>query len=156
MDVQESWSLQRLQGSTLPSRKRCQPIGIINPCVKARGKPDAVNPHVRFDVAGVGNVARLRQWGTREAKPRANGQRKPQPRLARQSSTLPERGYGRPTVERPYGARSLLYSRGPVLPPVPIQKKGEFSSASRTFLFSPQGPYAIMALQAQFRNTAIP
>jgi len=78
--------------------------------MKARGKPDAANPHVRFDVAGVGNVVRLRKWGTREAKTRANGQRKPQPKPARQSSTLPVRGCGRPVVERPYGARSLLYS----------------------------------------------
>jgi hypothetical protein len=64
------------------------------------------NPHLRFDVAGVGNVARLRSCNTRRPKGRANGEYKLQPKPARQSSTLPVRGYGRPMVERPHGARS--------------------------------------------------
>jgi len=37
--------------------------------MKARGKPDAANPHVRFDVAGVGNVARLGTVLTRAGAP---------------------------------------------------------------------------------------
>lgn len=70
--------------------------------MKCAGKPDAGKPHVGFDEAGAGNVIRLKYCGT-VGKLGGNGENKPQPKEARQPSTLPlsrgalpENGFDKP------------------------------------------------------------
>jgi hypothetical protein len=94
-------------GTTVP--KLLPPDRHHKPCAKARGKPIAGEPHGGFAVPEVGNVVWLKSCDTPGTKGRGNWAYKAQPKPARQSSTLPERGCGRPAVERSHGARSALY-----------------------------------------------
>ena len=63
-------------------------IGPINLDAKQTGERKAGNPHLAFDVAGTGNVARSRCCDTRRRKGEDNREHKHRPKPARQSSTL--------------------------------------------------------------------
>ena len=60
MAVRNLEAVQQLQGSVASAESRPSRIGPINLEAKRTGERKAGNPHVAFDVAGTGNVARSR------------------------------------------------------------------------------------------------